>query len=209
MRQPRVFTSDEEILIRQMVDEGKGYNVIAKELHVNSLKIKEYLINNNINTKKEGRPKLDKPKPMNKPLIPYEKKTLKCLDGISFDSINGDHTSMPLEFNTTTANHLQYIIGLEAIPNVDFNGIIFDIGIPEAKTLVVTCPEDTFNQWKTTIDGFILSDFFRLHKTYNTISFLYKGEDVVIDEIRSHYHSLNRFNHAALKRIKKEQDDVK
>lgn len=205
MRQPRVFTPEEEILIKQLINEGKGYNVIANNLHTNPNKIREYLNKNNIEISKRGRPKSNKPKKVNKPLI-KENHMTKEINKSIFNSLKGDHTSMPLEYNVTTANHLHNVIGLETIPNVDFNGITFDIGVPEAKTLVVTCPEEEqFNEWKQCIDGFLLSDFFREYRTYTAVTFLYKGEDYVVGEIRSHYRTLHRFDTAALKKLEVSQ----
>lgn len=190
MRQPRVFTEEEKVLILSLYSEGMGSNAISKQLHVSPNKIMELVKTSGGNTLKAGRKRTTTPKQRVKV---EDNKEIKTITTKSNKRMKSNLLSMSEEYNIDKAKQLQELINMDVIPNAQLKGVKVDLAIPLVGMVVVSCPtENQFMEWKKNVDGFILGDILR-ENHYSSVDRLYMGEEFISNEVTRRHNIINRF----------------
>ena len=190
MRQPRVFTEEEKILILSLYSEGNSTSIIANRFGTSTNKVSEYLKSQGISFRRSGRKQSSTPK---RKVKVEDNKEVKTITTKSKKRMKSNLLSMSEEYNIDKAKQLQELINMDVIPNAQLKGVKVDLAIPLVGMVVVSCPtENQFMEWKKNVDGFILGDILR-ENHYSSVDRLYMGEELISNEVTRRYNIINRF----------------
>lgn len=194
MRQQRVFTEEEKLLIASAYINGKSSSTIAKEFHTSPNRIMGIVKEKGKTSHNAGRKRTRIRKPKMEKIQhskPVEKVKVESKNDVIINLL-----SMPEEYNVKEVERLQKFIHLEMIPNVVFGGIRFDLAIPELGMLVVTCPtKKEYDQWyeKVKDDAYLLSEIMREYH-YSSVDKSFEGDETLCKEVKKRYGIIHRFH---------------